>query len=154
MGARVSAASPSPVTAVVVTRRLPGWEERLDAVIEDARRRPYELGHHDCFLLALAVLKAITGVDRFAAFAGYSTKRQALAQLAEWGSTFEAAGDKFFGSDRLPWMSARRGDICAYTDERGEKHLAICGGAMMAALGPEGLVWIPMHMATCCWRVG
>jgi hypothetical protein len=133
--------------------RREGWELRLDAVIEAARATPYALGGHDCFRLACRVLEALTGVDRWPEFAGYTTKREALELLAAHGHTFEDAFDAFFACSRVHPLLARRGDIVALS-AGGEKHLGVCLGHFVAALQPEGLLFLPLGAALCCWRIG
>ena len=134
--------------------RLAGWEEALGALIEQARAQPYVLGEHDCFRLACSVIEALTGVNRWPEFAGYRTRREALAKLAAHGSNFEAAGDWFFGAARVDVKLAQRGDLLAVQTADGEKHLGVCLGAETALLGPQGLVFMPTLAALCCWKVG
>ncbi len=135
--------------------RIDGWERRLEAVIEDARHRPYALGEHDCFRVACRAIEALTGVDRWPEFAGrYATKREALALLAAHGSSFEAAFDWFFGAPSLYPSLARRGDVVAVQTADGEKHLGVVLGAQAAFLAPAGLVFVPVLMCMCAWRVG
>ena len=134
--------------------RINGWEGRLWAIIEDARQRPYSLGEHDCFRLACRVVEALTGVDRWPEFAGYRTKREAMAKLAEHGANFEEAGDWFFGGKRMDVKLACRGDIAAIATVDGEKHLGVCVGDKLACLGPDGLAMIPLRAGTCAWKVG
>lgn len=137
----------------MVTRRE-GWESRLAAVIEAARAEPYVLGSHDCFRLACRVIEALTGVDRWPEFAGYRSKREALASLAQFGSSFESAGDWFFGAPRVDLRQARRGDIALLIDDGGEKHLAVVLDHRAACMRPEGLLFIPLNACTAAWRVG
>lgn len=139
-----------------MSERLEGWESRLDAIIEDARRKPYELGEHDCFRVACRVLAALTGVDRWPEFAGYKTKKQSLAIIARYGSSFEKAFDWFCGnpSPSVDVKFARRGDLCCVETADGEKHLGICLGRDTALLAPEGLIYIATLNCRCAWRVG
>ena len=136
--------------------RIEGWESRLHAVIEAARDVPYQLGVHDCFRLACAAVNALTGVDRWPSFAGqYSTRNEAVRHIARVGSSFEAAASVCFASPALDDMRlARRGDLCAYRDEAGEKHLGVCMGAQVAVLGVAGLAWVPRRSCHACWRIG
>lgn len=135
--------------------RLEGWESRLAAAIEWARARPYVLGQHDCFRVACRVLEALTGVDRWPEWAGrYSTKDEALALLAQHGSSFNAAFDWFFGVAHENPRLARRGDIVKCVDETGEAHLGVCVGPEVAVLRESGLAFAPLAAAHCCWRVG
>ena len=135
--------------------RREGWEGRLAAVLEDARARPYELGVHDCFRTACAVVEALTGVDRWPEFAGrYSTERQSRRLLAVYGRTFREAFDWFFGAAAIDVKFARRGDIAAWADPDGEQHLAVVDGARAWVLGPQGLLEVPLASCRCAWRVG
>jgi len=137
-----------------MSARLEGWERRLEAVIEAARARPYALGEHDCFRVACATVEALTGVDRWPEFVGYRTRRAAMVKLAAHGSTFEAAGDWFFGVGRSDVRFARRGDLCCVQTVDGEKHLGVCLGAEVALLAVGGLRYEPTLLCLCCWRVG
>jgi len=133
--------------------RLEGWETRLALVVEEARHAPYALGTHDCFRLACRAVEALTGVDRWPEFAGYTTKREALALLARHGSSFEDAFDHLAG-ERIEARLARRGDlVCVQTDD-GEKHLGVVTGREAAFLAPQGLIWVPLAACRCGWRVG
>lgn len=135
--------------------RLPGWENRLAALIEGLEGRPYQLGEHDCFRLACAVIQALVGVDRWALFAGrYSTRRECLVLLGQWGSSFTAAGDRFFGSPAVPWKLARRGDLLEWRDSSGQAHLVVCNGARAVGLLSNGPVSIALHDCAHAWRVG
>lgn len=134
--------------------RREGWETRLVDVIEQARHRPYQLGQHDCFRLACAVVEALTGVDKWPAFEGrYATRGEAVRHIARFGSSFEDAASAFFGAEATHARSARRGDLCAYTDPTGEKHLAVCVGERVAALGESGITWLPLRYCHACWRI-
>lgn len=141
--------------------RLDGWESRLAALLEDARHKPYALGEHDCFRLACGAVEGLTGVDRWPEFAGYRTRREALALIAQHGRSFEEAFDWFFGIAAVDARLARRGDVLMLVTPRGwdgsvrdEAHLGVCNGAQTAFLAPDGLLWIPTVTCLACWRVG
>lgn len=134
--------------------RLAGWERRLAELVAAARDEPYVLGSHDCFRLACRVVEALTGVDRWPEFAGYSTRREALAKLAAHGSTFEAAAAWFFGGPARPIAEARRGDIVMIVDVSGQKHLGVCLGQRSVGLLSGGIISGPTLALPCCWRVG
>lgn len=143
------------MTGTALESRVEGWETRLAEVFEWARSRPYVLGSHDCFRVTCRTVQALTGVDRWPEFEGrYTTKRESLALLARYGSSFEAAFDWFFGVQRENPRLARRGDIVKCVDETGEAHLGVCCGAEVAVLREHGLSFAPLEAAHCCWRVG
>jgi len=77
-----------------------------------------------------------------------------MLKLAEHGSSFEAAGDWFFGAPSVDVRLARRGDICCVQTVDGEKHLGVCLGAEVVLLAPEGLISTPLPSCRCAWRVG
>lgn len=133
--------------------RREGWESRLNAVLADARARPYVLGEHDCFRVACRVVEALTGVDRWPEFSGYTTKAEALAKIARHGRSFERAGDWFFG-ERIALGYARRGDIAAVQSPDGEKHLGVVMGKQVYLMYELGLTPAPLAAAHCAWRVG
>lgn len=133
--------------------RLDGWEARYAAVMDDARRKPYLVGQHDCFRLACAVLEALTGEDRWPEFAGqYSSRREAMRLLARHGRNFDEAGDWFFRGARVPMTQGRRGDIAKYFDS--ESHLGVITGGQVAVLAESGLVAVPRSVCGHCWRIG
>lgn len=135
--------------------RLVGWEDRLFRVLEAARQRPYELGKHDCFRLACEVVQALTGADVWTPWAGsYSSKREALRQIAHFAGDFTAAASKFFGSLPRLMPHARRGDICEFVDADGEQHLGVALGLTVAILGPLGLEFVPREVCAHCWAIG
>jgi hypothetical protein len=131
-------------------------------VLRDARARPYVLGEHDCFRVACRVVEALTGVDRWPLFAGYATKREALAKIAAFGSTFEHAGDWFFGASSRTLVShAQRGDIIAMRTRDAQKHLCVCAGRTVYCTLADGMADIPLLAPasagvefTAAWKVG
>lgn len=135
--------------------RKPGWEHRISDLVEFARARPYELGVHDCFRFALAAVESLVGVDLWPQFQGrYRTRRESLALIAVYGSSFSAAFSAFFGREASPMVWARRGDICEYRDDAGERHLGVLIGARVAVLAETGLVFRARSACAHCWRIG
>lgn len=135
--------------------RAQGWEVRLDAVLESARSRSYEIGAHDCFSVACCAVEALTGApSRWPEWEGkYHSEREAIDLILERGGFVRAASD-WFGSEPIGVRNARRGDICAYRDARHMRHLGVCVGEHAAVLGPSGLVFVPLAECLCAWRIG
>lgn len=135
--------------------RLEGWEVRLTRTIEAARTRDYALGEHDCFRLACQVVQALCGVDLWPSWAGrYSTKIGALRLIVENGGTFTGAFSQLFGQTPVSVRAMRRGDIVEYQSLDGEQHLAVCIGEYVAALGENGLKFVPLLDCRHGWRIG
>jgi hypothetical protein len=137
-------------------QRRQGWELRLDAVLENARRRPYVLGQADCLRLSCEDVAALTDVDFWPRFAGYSTKRGALLTIARIAPSLGEAVTLTLGTSPVGVFSARRGDLLLFRDEHHEDHLGVCCGATVVLTAPEG--WLQMSLAhpglLCAWRVG
>lgn len=136
--------------------RLEGWEGRLAGVVEAARHVPYQLGEHDCFRFACAVVEALTGIDRWPEWAGrYTTRREALRCIHAYGGAgFTEAGSKLFGGAPVPASKARRGDVLEFVDPFDEKHLGVCVGAEVAVLADGGLRFVRLSQCAHAWRVG
>lgn len=142
------------MTAALRNQRLEGWEARLASVIELAFSRPYVLGRHDCFRVACAAIDALTGVDLWPQWAGrYSTKEEALALMAEFGS-FDKAFDHVFGVPHVAAREARPGDIVKFVDPAGEAHLGVYLDPGAVVLDEHGLRLVPLSACTACWRIG
>jgi hypothetical protein len=144
--------------------RFDGWEERLAAVVELARHRPYALGESDCFRLACDSVQALTGADLWSHWAGrYHTRREALRLIAHYvdadkpgrsaAALFTAAASKMFGCEPSPSLTARRGDVLEYHDGV-EPHLGVFLGARVAVMREQGLAFVPLAACKHAWRIG
>lgn len=139
-----------------MAERLEGWEQRLETVVSMARDTEYRLGEHDCWRVACATIEALTGQDHWPTFRGkYATKREALALIATYGSTWDAAFESFLGVPPSEKLLARRGDLLTYEDANG-RHMGVCVGSSVAVLGEHGLEFIQITASEvlAAWRVG
>jgi hypothetical protein len=129
--------------------RLPDWEPRLDAVLNQWGQQQFEWGRWDCALLAADCIEALTGTDPAAAFRGrYSTKQGAAAALRKYGAgtlkaTLDAATD-----GQIPPALAQRGDVVMFQGNAG-----VCMGRMSLFIG-EGLEQVPTLDCETAWGVG
>lgn len=132
------------------------WPERLTAVVEAARGKPYVLGEHDCLRLACAAVEALTDVDYWPRFKGYKTKRQALVKIAKIAPSLGEAVTATLGVSPAPTFSALRGDLLLYRDAQGEDHLGVCLGRQVVLMAAEGtlLMGLDHPGLLCSWRVG
>ena len=136
--------------------RLPGWEERLEAVLVAAANKPYRIGTHDCLRLACRAVEALTGVDYWREFAGrYKSQRDALRRIRMYGDTLTDAVTVVLGITPKGPLMARRGDLLTYRDESGE-HIGVCAGATVALMAEGGLVYVALDDASLLfsWRIG
>lgn len=135
--------------------RTPDWPERLAEQVAAAQAKPYVIGVHDCLRFSCQCIFAMTGVDLWPQFAGYTTRREAVAVLAKHGATLEAAAASVMGVQPAPVLSARRGDVVTFRDRYGE-HLGVCVGTHVAVLGHAGLLFVRLDHSGlgACIKVG
>lgn len=136
--------------------RQEGWERRLNAVLDAARARPYVLGEADCLRVACEVVDALTGVNFWPRFAGYTTRRGALVTIARVAPSLGEAVTVTLGVPPARVFAAWRGDLVLFRDDQGEDHLGVSIGPQVALTAPQGWCLIPLaHPGLLCsWRVG
>ena len=137
-------------------QRQQGWELRLNAVLESARRRSYVLGESDCLKVACETVAALTGVDFWPRFIGYTTKRGALVTIARIAPSLGEAVTATLGTQPQRVFAAWRGDLLLFRDADGEDHLGVSCGPNVALTAPEGWLLIPLSHPglLCSWRIG
>jgi len=136
-------------------RRREDWPERLGAVVDAARRRPFEWGRFDCALFAADAVAAMTGEDLAAPFRGrYRTRAGASRALRRAGyESLEALCMALLGQPLDTPTLAQRGDVVLLEAGNGPQ-LGVCVGAQAAApCEGEGLVFAPLSLWRTAWRV-
>lgn len=141
--------------------RCEGWELRLAAEIEAAKRRPFEWGRHDCAGFALRCAEAQLGrvppsIRRlFRASGGWSDALGARRALRALGAA-DLAAALDLAAERVPILAARRGDLAAVPappGPAGALALAVVeGGGLWAAADP-GLARLPVSAAAAAWSL-
>ena len=132
--------------------RLPDWEDRLCAFLDQHRDRAFQWGEWDCALFATACAAELTGEDRAAEFRGrYTTREGAALALREiGGGTLVKTMDRLF--ERCPVGMAGRGDIVMAGTA-----LGVCIGRVAMFVGEEegldGLVTIQRADWQRAWKV-
>jgi|FLOH01.1.fsa_nt_gi hypothetical protein len=132
--------------------RLNDWPERLNALIDAWRVRPFEWGKSDCAIFCHEAEIAMFGKSRVRDFSGlYQNKTGAARQIVKNGghSLMDAVDAEF---TRIPVLTARRGDLAAIETPDGPA-LAVVIGAHMAGMGSNGLVFPRLDAAIAAWRV-
>jgi len=133
--------------------RVEGWPEILAANIESVRETPFSYGSHDCCLFAADAVAAITGIDYAASVRGYTSKEQALAIIASFGSMRDMV-TAITGVEPVHPSRAHRGDF-VLGRAGDEEWIGICIGRYFLgpAEGKIGLVFVPMSLAIDAWRI-
>lgn len=133
-------------------KRFESWPLALDAAIEAARTRPFHWRTHNCATFAADCVAAITGERLHAQFAAlHKTKRAALANAADAG-TLRLWVSTHLHTGEVPGAFAQRGDVVlvAWADRAA---LGVCVGRQVAALGLQGVEFLPLGAAQCAWRI-
>jgi hypothetical protein len=133
----------------MTTPRLPDWQPRLQALIQQRQAQPFAWGLHDCCLFVCDGIEAITGHDPAADLRGYSTEREALRVLQAHGGVRGLAESR--AGKSVPVLAAQVGDVGLLPLD-GRDTLALCGGAHWLAPGALGLVALPLDAASLAWR--
>jgi Domain of unknown function (DUF6950) len=113
--------------------RLPDWESRFAAVLQEAIGRAYHPVEWNCALFTRACVEAITGLD---------LPRELRGSLIE-------TVDCLF--PRIRRSLARPGDVVLASIPAAT--LGVCTGRYAAFLGESGLQSIPMSEVSLAWRV-
>jgi hypothetical protein len=135
--------------------RLPGWPERLAAIVDAHRDTPFCWGGHDCCLFAATVVDALTGHDPAAAYRGtYATEAEAEALIGQRGlPAFLAEQAAAAGLPQLAHPSlAHRGDL-ALVMVGNTPLLGVVLDDLVAAPATDGLAFVPASSATMAWGV-
>jgi len=113
------------------------WRARLSAYINDAMRKPFRPGKHDCALFAAGAIEAMTGVDFARGFRGYRTLAEGQRRLSAKGfdSIVDLAADRLTS---IPVAMARAGDVAIVAGEGGQPALGVVQGGGIHVLHVNG----------------
>lgn len=131
--------------------KQPGWEKRLNAVIERHMALPSQYGVSDCFLMPMDAVEAVTGIRHFPEDRAYKSEVGAAKRLRKRGfATVEDAFASLF--ETVSQLSAERGDI-------GVVEIAgvVCGGVFtvlgFAVRDAIGVQFLPITHVKTAFRV-
>jgi len=137
--------------------RCSDWPERLNAVIEAARHRPFAWGAHDCALFAADAIRAMTGIDPAHDWRGRYHGMRAAVRLkrrsgcTDWLHLFRTQAARWGLPDIAP-DRAQRGDVVALALPN-DPVIGICVGARIAAPGWHGLLFLSRDPALDAWHI-
>lgn len=130
-------------------RRRSDWPERLADYL--ARPHRFDWATHNCALFAAGAVEAMTGEDLARRYRGPKTMRGCYGRLRRLAGGLDGAVTRALG-DAIPVRYARRGDV-VLVEVEGLTALGVCAGSEIAALGPAGMVMLPLCAGARAWRV-
>jgi hypothetical protein len=126
--------------------RLPDWKSRLLDYLNDAVRRPFGYGTHDCCLFAAGAVEATTGIDPAAAFRGrYSTLKGGIKAVRKAGFS-DYVGMAIAQLDSVHASCATPGDLAVIDTPNGPV-LGVVQGEGVYVLGVERMGLMPVASA-------
>jgi hypothetical protein len=132
--------------------RVVDWPDRLQAHIEEWRHKKFEWGKADCALFCLYAEKAICGSSRFDDFIGqYRSAAGSAKALLKIGGGDLAASVGARLREIKP-SEAQRGDVALIDTPLGDA-LSLVVGDRVAAMGKDGLIFLPLDAAKKAWKV-
>lgn len=132
--------------------RVNNWPDKLAEHVEAWRHKKFRLGRYDCALFCLNAEKAITGSTRFPEFVNaYSSEKGSIEALAGAGfDSMESILDSRL--EQIKLTMAQRGDVALISTPNGDA-LSLVLGNQLAAMGKDGLVFLPVSEAKKAWRI-
>ena len=132
--------------------RVVDLPDRLQAHIEEWRHKKFEWGKADCALFCLYAEKAICGSSRFDDFIGqYRSAAGSVKTLLKIGGGDLAASVGARLREIKP-SEAQRGDVALIDTPLGDA-LSLVVGDRVAAMGKDGLIFLPLDAAKKAWKV-
>jgi hypothetical protein len=132
--------------------RLEDWPLRLNNHIEEWRHKKFEWGKADCALFCLYAEKAICGSSRFDDFIGkYRSAAGSVKALLKIGGG-DLAASVGARLAEIETSKAQRGDVALIDTPAGDA-LSLVIGDKVAAMGKDGLVFLPLSAAKKAWKV-
>lgn len=132
--------------------RVPDFDARLAALLDDARHRPMVWGSHDCVLFAFRAIRALGGPDLLEMTPGGWDERSGRA-LLHWFGGLErcvAAYAIWSGLVAVAPHLAHRGDLGVVANGD-EPAACLVLGPNLACTGPNGLLFRPRGDLLRAW---
>jgi len=132
--------------------RLVDWPTRLNDHVEEWRHKKFEWGKADCALFCLYAEKAICGSSRFDDFIGkYRSAAGSARALLKIGAG-DLAASVGARLREIKVLEAQRGDVALIDTPLGDA-LSLVVGDKVAAMGKDGLIFLPLMSAKKAWKV-
>lgn len=131
--------------------RKEDWAKRLSAFLDERRDMPFEWGKNDCLTFLAKAAEAMTGVDYYAEYSGYSNEEEANLKLNQNGGII-AIINKYLGGGTKNVLTAGRGDVAIVKMPELMAGIVDDSGRYIAVVSKEGLRRIPLEKAIRVWR--
>lgn len=135
-----------------MSKKLPGWENRLIAYLRQCGDAPFRPGKLDCAKFASGACKAMTGEDILCDI-NYRTIESGLKQLQKMGYADHIEYFALHYPERASILMAQRGDLVAIEDDGGNLALGVVQGEMVYVMGLTGLGLLPLTKAKKAFAV-
>jgi hypothetical protein len=131
--------------------RRDDWQERLIALVEEAKARAFDWSRFDCVTWAFDVRADLIGIDGAEPWRGrYRCLNGGLRVMRKLGHASITDLVTAQCGEPISARLAQRGDLVQLQDTA----LGVCLGAIAATVEDGvGLVLVPMSLATLAWRV-
>lgn len=125
------------------------WPKRLSQYLADKMKAPFEWGVNDCIMFGAKGIEALTGVNHYQEYVGY-TDEQGAKELLKQNGGIEGIVSKHLGPGHRNILKAKRGDMVLLKIDGFTCGLIDDSGQFIAAVTEEGLTRIPLKRA---WRI-
>lgn len=129
------------------------WQIELNDQIEAHRDEPFDWGVNDCFTFAVKCEQAKTGKTRFPELfrAKYANQFGSIKAFMKNGyrGMMDCVNAR---CQEKPIAMAERGDWVCFDTPDGEA-IGVCIGVNFAAVGEDGLIFLPMSRAKKVWSI-
>lgn len=137
--------------------RLPDWQERLSALLDEAIAKPFAWGSHDCCTFAASAVQAVAGIDPLSEIRDtWNSERGAMRRAMRRGGLIRAAVGVL--GEPLWKLQCRRGDLVllhgTMTIGAFQAAIGVSFGSRVGVPGDSGLDFVPLASARGCWRIG
>jgi len=132
--------------------RLVDWPDRLQAHIEEWRHKKFEWGKSDCGHFCLYAEKAMCGASRFDDWIGQYSSQNGFARFLVKMGVGDLAASVGARLREINPSKAQRGDVALIDTPAGDA-LSLVIGDKVAAMGKDGLVFLPLISAKKAWKV-
>lgn len=130
--------------------RLNNWPDKMWREVERWQSVPFEWGSNDCCLFVARVTDAMCGSCHAETLATHYHDEASAVQYIKASGGIGPAVSQYIGQPER--KRPTRGDVVLFDGPHGDT-LGICVGAVIAAMGPEGVVMLPKCVTQLTWSI-